>query len=911
MKLFYNPSFSGNAYVDFQKSPVLLDSKIVNTAGLCGIIKLHAGICSEVKDYGTRFVDYYAAMKKYMEKNPKNVMYDSFTVDKFNTAKKCLEWRDTLAAGGWTKDTVAPTERMKVLAGVEEFFHDKSAGEELLDIIAKIKGGCTLPELEIICDSYYKDFNPAEVRLLNALIERGVSFSVKEDNAAANNIEKIHAILEGKKGVVLDPKDDSFEIWRFAEKDEAIKYLTMLDSDDFDVWINGDNKEFDNWQKLEGKKLSGSDMTGIPRTAELLTIGLTIFERPLNVYNIVEWLNTSLNPLDKGLRKRLARTICSSGGYYNEACKNEINNHVEKYPESKEKIAKFLPDINSPYFEESNIEVKTIKEFVNNLRNWCSQKIAMNKDGDAEIDQLGFVINQANTLLLLLNEYGDTEIPYSDIELMTSVITTDVTLRQYSAQAGCKSIINSYADFCDDADKTIWCDFYQCGNAGKLTYSFLSPVESDKLREELTLWDTAKEQEYIRKQILTPFAKTKKKLVLITLDKIGSAPAPKSPLYIQLVKYFNEKDKKEDSKKDLLEPFEIEKSLDNAMYKSVKKIDNRMEPNQEFVEIKNADYIKKAWPDHQSYSSLEKLIPHPLDYVLSEFVGFTTNDVDIINDVSTTTGTVAHKIIEILFSPKEGVKESGTPAYIREQIDQHFDKVFAETVQSEGAILLVKENKLELQKFRKQVKTNLEELLKGIEANDLHVVACEKPIGYSNDCDNDAAHSPGKIGNLDIRGKADMLLADSKDTPYLFDFKWTSSSKRYPSMLEENKSVQLTLYKELVSKEMKKEVKAVAYFLMPAAKFVSCQELKGDINFQQVRINPERRTKNLLKEIQRSYDYRMNEIYSGKLEETTGWEKDNITYEQQREELGLMPMDYYNGEKSGPYDDIGLIKGRK
>ena len=33
MKLFYNPSFSGNAYVDFQKSPVLLDAKIVNTAG--------------------------------------------------------------------------------------------------------------------------------------------------------------------------------------------------------------------------------------------------------------------------------------------------------------------------------------------------------------------------------------------------------------------------------------------------------------------------------------------------------------------------------------------------------------------------------------------------------------------------------------------------------------------------------------------------------------------------------------------------------------------------------------------------------------------------------------------------------------------------------------------------------------
>ena len=76
---------------------------------------------------------------------------------------------------------------------------------------------------------------------------------------------------------------------------------------------------------------------------------------------------------------------------------------------------------------------------------------------------------------------------------------------------------------------------------------------------------------------------------------------------------------------------------------------------------------------------------------------------------------------------------------------------------------------------------------------------------------------------------------------------------------------------------VKKEVKAVAYFLMPAARFVSCQELKGAINFQQVRINPERKTKDLLKEIQKSYEYRKEEVLAGKLEETTGWTEDAIT----------------------------------
>ena len=68
---------------------------------------------------------------------------------------------------------------------------------------------------------------------------------------------------------------------------------------------------------------------------------------------------------------------------------------------------------------------------------------------------------------------------------------------------------------------------------------------------------------------------------------------------------------------------------------------------------------------------------------------------------------------------------------------------------------------------------------------------------------------------------------------------------------------------------------------------------------------------NLKTERRKSYDYRKEEVFAGKLEETTGWTEDAITYEQRRDELGLMPMDYYEDKKSEPYDNIGLIKGRK
>ena len=910
MKLFYNPSFTGNAYVNFEKTPVMFDAKVVNTAGLCGIIRLHAGICSKVKEYGTRFVDYYAAMKKFMAKNPKNTLAASFKIDSLNTAKKCLEWRDTLAAAGWTKASPAPTERMKVLSGVEEFFDDKSAGEELLELIAQIEGGCTLPELEIHTSSYYEDFSPAEVRLLNALIERGVTFKADDKKLESNNISKVLSILEGGKGIKLDSNDESFEIWKFAERDEAIKYLSLLDATDFDVWINADNKEFDNWQKLEGKKTSGSEISGIPQTAELLAIGLTMFERPLNLYNIVEWLNTSINPLSDYFRKKLAEKICKSGGYYNDGCRAFINKQIEEYPDLKEKIEKFLPDINQPYFEEIDIEVAAIKAFVQNLRKWCAQKIALNKDGDAVVDQLGYVINQADTLLLLLEEIGDTAIPYSSIEAMSSIIVNNVSMKQYSAQAGCKNIINSYADFCDEADKTIWCDFYQSGDSGKLTYSFLSPIEKEAFQESLSLWDTLKERDYLRKLLLTPFAKTKKKLVLVTIDKIGSAPAPKSPVYIQLEKYFADKKKPNDFSKNLLKPFVKEKSLDAALSKAIKKIDNRMESDQEFIEIKNKAFIKDNWSEYQSSTSLESLIPHPLDYVLDTYVAFKSNALDQLNDLSTTKGKVAHKVIQLLFSPKKEEKDSGTPAYIRTQIDKHFDEIFEDTVQSEGAILLTKDSKLELQQFKKQLSASLEGLLKGISENKLRVVACEKSVGYQQEKDSDKVIRHGFIGELDTKGFIDMQLEDPEGNPYIFDFKWTTSD-RHAQKLKENKSIQLALYKELIEQETKRKVKAVAYYLLPLARFVSTSDLKGAINLSHILTESERASKDLLKEIQNSYKYRKEEILSGKLEETAGWAKEDITYEQQRDDLGLLPMDYYDNAKTGPYNPIAVIKGRK
>ena len=99
MKLYYCPAYTGFVYTESKK--ILFNEKIVDTAAFVEELKLHAGLTSEKKDDVERIVNYYKAIKTYMQKNPCNVLKASFDVDSLSVAKECLSWRDSLTFAGW------------------------------------------------------------------------------------------------------------------------------------------------------------------------------------------------------------------------------------------------------------------------------------------------------------------------------------------------------------------------------------------------------------------------------------------------------------------------------------------------------------------------------------------------------------------------------------------------------------------------------------------------------------------------------------------------------------------------------------------------------------------------------------------------------------------------------------------
>ena len=909
MKLIYSPSYTGLVY--FGSKELLFDTKIVDTAGLVETIRLYAGLNQERKDNITRVADYYKAMKTYMEKNPDNVLAASFSVDALNVAKECLTWRDNLAFAGWNKNADAPSARMEVLKGIEEFFDDKSLGEDLSEIIEDVKNGCILPnplEIETLVD--YNLFSPLEKDFLLALKSRGVSIVKLATPERKNNAlsQVVAAIEKASSNKVHIERDDSFEIFHFEEQDESMRYLSLLPPDAYKVWINSDNKVLDNWLYLEGKPLSGSEIKGgVPQITQLLPIGLGIFARPMNIKNMIEWLNVPLSPFPQGFRKKLEAKIAREGGFYNTKCEEIVAAYVSCKKESESPdykddikkeskcreslVKKFLPSFEKTedvLCENVDVSVERVRNFTSDLYSWCGEKIVLIEQ-ESVLSQLAVVRKECEALLRLLD--SETMERMSLVKLMALVynLKNQVNAPQYEAEKGARFVISEPGHIASSTESLIWCDFYN-ENEEKLKYDFLSPSEKEFFKQSLKLWDEATECEYNHSVKMLPFLFAQK-VALVIVDKKINEKVDKHPIIIQLEKVM-------ENINDFVSSPQM--NADHGeLLSDVKILDNGMDESAEGIQIDRADLIK--WPDQETYSSLNLLVYNPFDYAFDTLAKISSCGQSSLQKINQVKGIVAHAVIETLFNKNDDVKGSGTVPFIKEKIKNEFDHVFADVVNANGAILLLKENILNLESYKNQVYSAVNSLVNVLEQNKLHVLACEpwldnKEMGFDH--------------NITIGGYADMILADEGNNPIVFDFKWSSGKKdKFEKTIKENKSIQLELYKYLTKELAGSNAKSVAYVILPEVIVISAHHFEGK---NVIKVNVENEEELLLTKIKNSYEYRRKQISSGFIEEATDFAPDDIAYQRDVDTSALMPLEFKNKKKPPKdYPKYEIFKGRK
>ena len=660
-----------------------------------------------------------------------------------------------------------------------------------------------------------------------------------------------------ENSVTLKPDDDSFLVYEFDDEHSANEYLSFNKMDDIDVWINPDNKQMDNWLYRMGQPLTGSSSSvGRPQILELFRMGISLFRSPLDIRILVAWLQAGNHPLPPSFRNDLVWTVMRTGGYRNAYCGKIVKDYIDGVyvylddeqkklsveeqnslrkkgeKERRELVGIFLPpDKDAP--EEDEVDVEMLRKFATRLGGWAKSQMTLSlkkADGQILAEQYSQLCSRAEALCKLLDTLGGSKkVKSGTLDAWIRIICKmDEGGSVTFAEQGCRDVISGPEKILSCAGKTLWMNM-EVADRPSDPLDFLYPSELREL-EDLKLlpyrWEEEMRDAWRWNSLLTPFLRTRGRLVLVRCLHREGTSAQKPPLIVRLERQIS-------NFGDIVRHPQIEDKVEvTPLEKPVPK-----------GEMTAAPVDKSLFPGYCSVTSLDKLIFHPFEYLMESVL--TIKPEAALSKVNIVKGNVAHGVIEALFAPRNG-KTTATAAEIEARINKEYGGVFNRLVEGEGAVLKLKEKRFECGVFRERLRSCLDSLVAILEVNGLAVVECEHSLPPSDG----------------MGGRLDMVLEDGGHNPVVVDFKWSSSKDKYSDLLKKNRAVQLEAYRYLLQKEKKMEVKRVGYYIMPEARLYSKEDFIGD---RCTKVTPVSYA-SIIQQLLNSIKYRLDQLRSGTVE---------------------------------------------
>jgi len=859
MKIIYSPFYNGSYYMDMKARQVVLDVQVLETQGFLSQLALHAGIHQQMPSFPERLTSYHKALLEYDSVKEENIFHRSIKIDSMSVAKTLLRWRDCLALCGWNKNiTLEECDRLNTLADIDNYFND----EGIASLLLKLSNQILLMESgEVRIPQVYK----------NLVIEIPCPFNLLPDY-----IKPLLASLQGIGVTIQENTSDSTaqpkainEI-HFSQQWKAEVWLSQQLPTAYDVWINTDNKRLDNWLHMSGYPVCGSEMTATnPQITQMFLLAIQLFQRPLNVNTLLQYLFLSECPLDRQLRGRLARVIVDEGGFCNEKVQECITAYIEREFKSadddtpqestkeqrEENYLKYLPfdlrrdDSSLPLAEESDtVNVKALGKFLSAISAYTSSKavkITAVQPYDARIAQLRNVSEMTDALLSQIDALVDGKLSFTTLIQWAQSLYEDGDFILYHAQVGGRCMINSPSNMIDKAESTIWCDFYG-DTSSTLSTDFLSNHEIEQLGKfGVLLWNKQHESDLMHLMTYRPVCQTSGELAIVTCDQQGATKLPMHPLYLQLP-----------SKPQFIDGDILYQEM---AIKIVTPVDNHREEDN--IEIRfDAEKHPVTWRKVESYSALEKLLQNPFDYFMNYTLQFIDTNETSIN-IFLTYGNVAHKVVETLFTAdRNGVS-------LTDYVNEHYEEELNRALIQKGAILLLPEHHLDRERLRYRFRSCVSKLATIIQENNLTVIQCEQK----------EEHDLNFEGGIILQGYIDMLLRDSEGNDVVFDLKYVSKKNKFIPVLENNRALQLAIYKAmLLNHDQPPKAVRTAYFVMPYGILFSTDHFLGE-NCEL--ITPKIQAE-LMPQLRNGYAERVKEISEGRIETAGNMPIKGIPYAQ-------------------------------
>ena len=884
MTIYYNPAYSSAPYRKNGNS-VDVGNIYCGNSQLLQRLLFYAGVPYLPASNEERIAHYHASiLGKVGTSSP---FYNSFMTDSAGMSRTTLAWRDALVEVGWdTKSYAGNSIKLSLLRDIEPENMPKGEADYWHMLIQTASASRILPEnIRVVVTCGEDEIKPHIAHILTKQQEFGVSveYRVLDKACADGNLGKIQEAIINKsqEKIVLDKDDCSFRFMSFVNEDDALRYVATEPIDSSAVYFCSKPKRFDNTLRLLGKPTIGSSLAaGSPQVVQLFMLGNGLFEYPLNINRIIEWLNLPISPIKGGLRRDLCNALTTSGGInnkeWNEAKENYLNS-VEDEKERK-KYAKQVDDF-LPIPRSGVVDAECVKAFNENLRKWATTRLAMDNFPYDDIvrEQIASIESYCTTLIKMLDT-APAEFSFLSLQLWCKNIVQPSAYGQYNAEVSSHTTIATMGDLHDVADSIVW---FPAEDGGIVAYPFeiLNNAEYAEVESGGAMLYKREQHTLINQMAMQRLLLSTRNLTVIEAEKCNGEKVARHPLVLQLNERIKGGLKSIAQKKTL--PDEFMTADCQVINQGENPILIQLDPQTKLKERheRENDEAKQA----ESYSSLSQLIQHPFTYVCDKCAKLKDQQMPSAQDVNLTLGNVAHLIIEKVFG---GRSYDDACKYYKAE----YETIFEEAVDEAGLLLRLREHEIELRRLKANMEIALGKLAETIKNNGLTVDACEYEFKQAKWVEAG--------DGVKFSSRADMLLSDNTGGKVIFDFKY-SRSKSHKAEIEENRALQLEVYRYMVKQEFGEETPVrVAYIHLPDVTLFTADDLDLPDKQMVVTIKDERKNANVMSEVANSYRFRWQQLRAGKIERVEGCVPGTGEYAELTTERDLFALTTYKVNNS-------------
>ena len=818
MNIIYSPEFNSTSFIDLERRrDQLLGLKVCGSQELLSELELRAGIVALEQSEPERLVAFHESLSR----NVKGTIFEqSFKTDEIGVARQLLSWCDNLLMAGWNPKEHRFTKKLENLA---------------LLVDTKIK--CQASRWNEIYEyiKTHKLFDEGDFLEVHAAPE-SLPLIIRR------TLDELHhqGIVDYIQPATTDPAYN-LKVYKFKTRTAAyLWYLSTPEAlNDINVTVSSDNCMLNDMAiSLNKPVVNSRSIDSNPQVLQLFKLGVSLFARPLNVYNLLSYLQVSGHPA-KGVAFQLAKVLADEGGV-NEKWKETIDNYDFMDKDGNDKRDDCVSFINmvTEDYQKDSIPVEPIKNYANKLAHWCDMQTRSKHVSDERKEQLVVLASFCRSLVQTLK--GKNTITSEELLIAVDGIYQPQSFTHFKAEKNSPDFVSSITQLADNVNNVCWLGCVG-GSLPTYPYDFLNADEIGELNNhELTIPSKTQYYTQYRQMQLNALQNIRQNLILVCWEYDGNARQEEHPLLTEF------KSNNAEQWADIL----IEDEEPHLEEKSGKVVKLDIYPDYQL----KAEQLKKLKRETESYSSVSTLIQHPFDYTLDYLLKLREPTVGQLDDLDTTKGNVAHLFIENL------VKEfqAEMPAKYKQLNDEERIARIDAAICQKGAILLLPEYKMEKDQFMAKLKESAQVLADIITHLGLQPVECEMKMNVKLE----------RIGSFEA--KADMVLQEvNNPSRYaIFDFKW-SENNSFEKKLKENRAMQLEFYRQAAGKYFKQEPEdiKVAYYLFPKCALFTTDFPESD-HINKVAIDFDAKDRILFEEIKNSYEYRRNELDNGKVEDS-------------------------------------------